>query len=159
MILEGMPEKITCPHCGGTNCFVEEHDGVTSYLCMDCGYTTTSLNVEGSLQMQDWESTLPELIKAIKWVDPETNLVWLPSTLNMPGIGLVFPDGTTVDDWQWRAVPVVSVGADEKKKYPIPGKEGEYYTTKADFSKSKLFAQNEFQLACKHIGIIKQTEL
>lgn len=159
MILEGMPDKITCPHCGGTNCFVEEHDGIKSYLCMDCGYTTTSLNVDGSLQMQDWTSTLPELIKAIKWVDPETKLVWLPSTLNMPGIGLVFPDGTTADDWQWRAVPVTSVSADEKKKYPIPGKEGEYYTTKADFSKSKLFGKNEFKEACKHIGIIKQTEL
>lgn len=151
---EVQPEKITCPHCGGTNCFVEEQDGIKSYLCMDCGYTTTSLNVEGSVQMIDWESTLPELVKVIKWIDPETKLIWLPATLNVPSMGIVFPDGANATDWMWRAAPVSPVEKGEEKKYPIPGKPGEYYKTKIDFSKSKLFDQKDFQSACKHIGLI-----
>ena len=151
---QAQPEKVTCPHCGGSNCFIEEYEDVESHLCMDCGYTTTSLNIEGSVQMVDWESALPELVKVIKWVDPQTKLIWLPSTLNVPQKGIVFPDGITAQDWKWRSAPVVSVSKEEQKKYPIPGKPGEFYKTKIDFSKSQLFDQSEFQNACKHIGLI-----
>ena len=52
-----MPEKVTCKHCGGHRCYKEHTtlpDGsqAVSYMCVDCGYTTTSLNIDGSPTIQ-----------------------------------------------------------------------------------------------------------
>ena len=78
------PIKTTCPHCGGAQCFEENQtipgasEGdtdqlVTSWMCMDCGYTSTTLNEEGSEVIQGYEDSTAELIKDLRWVDPSTN--------------------------------------------------------------------------------------
>lgn len=155
-------KKIICPHCGSHNCFQEDHvvgeNRVESYLCMSCGYTTTSMNEKDSEFVTSFEETCPELFKDMMYYDEPRNLCWYPTVLNFPENGLVFPDGTSVFDWKWRAVPVIAVKEEEKTKYPIPGKDGEYYEMKADMDNSKLFDQNQFMDACKYVGIIQTLE-
>ena len=47
--MESNNTKIVCPHCGSHNCFHEElEDGMTSYLCMGCGYTSNDLFKTGT---------------------------------------------------------------------------------------------------------------
>jgi len=152
-------KKTVCPHCGSSNCFQEDHvvgeNKVSSYLCMSCGYTTTTLNTSTSQYITSFEETCPTLFTDIKFHDKETDLVWYPTVLNFPDKGLVFPDGTSRDDWQWRAVPYTPVDEDEKEKYPVPNKPGEFYQTKANMQLSKLFGQTDFQEGCKFLGIIE----
>lgn len=153
-------KKITCPHCESKNCFEEEYtvaaNKMSSYLCMTCGYTTTTLSKMNSEFLENFEESAPELFKDIKFHDQETDLLWYPTVLNFPEYGLVFPDGTTPEDWKWRAVPVVPVPDDEKEKYPIPNEPGKFYETKADMNGSKLFEQNDFSGACTFLNIIQK---
>jgi len=122
---------------------------------MGCGYTTTSLYKIGSDIVKDFEEGCPELFKSIKYNDSTSGLVWYPIVLNFPDKGLIFPDGTNSFDWKWRAVPVKEVSEEEKNKYPIPDKPGEFYETKADMESSRLYPQSEFQEACRYLNIIE----
>jgi transcription elongation factor Elf1 len=150
--------KINCPRCNSSNCFREDYkvekNEVSSYMCMGCGYTTTSLYKKNSEMIGVYEEQCPDLFKDIKYHDKDTDLLWYPIVLNFPDKGLIFPDGTNAFDWQWRAVPVVKVDDSEKEKYPIPNKPGEYYETKADMENSRLYPQSSFQDACKYLKII-----
>lgn len=151
-------DKITCPKCSSNNCFEETHkvaeNSVKSYVCMGCGYTSTTLNTPDSEFIKEFEETCPELFKDIKYFDEERGIVWYPTVLNFPELGIVFPDGTNAFNWQWRAVPVKAVGEDEKEKYPIPGQDGKFYETKADMESSRTYDQNSFYEACKYLKII-----
>jgi len=155
-------KKITCPHCGSSNCFQEDHEIqdkiVESFLCMGCGYTTTSVNTTDSEFIKQFEDTCPQLFKDIKFTDPKTGYIWYPTVLNFPEHGLVFPDGADAFDWKWRAMPIVPVSEDEKEKYPIPGEEGKFYESRVDVDSSKLFERNQFQDACKFLNIIQTVE-
>ena len=148
--------KIICPHYGSHNCFHEEvGEGVTSYLCMSCGYTSNDLFKTDTIELTAYEQPMPELYKAIKYVDSERGITWYPTVMNAPNLGLVFVDGAEETDWKWKAAPAVDVAEDEREKYPIPGQPGEYYTKRVNMSLAKDFEQNEFTEACKYIGLIK----
>lgn len=145
---------ITCPCCGAPDCYKESMDGIDSYLCMGCGYTSTSKNIDGSIPLRKWESTTPELIKKSKIVD-SSNIAWYPSIMNLPSIGIIFPDGTNETEWGWRVAKVVEIPEADRSKFPIPNKPGEYYATKLDMKNSKIFAKSEFKAACVELGILK----
>ena len=154
------PTKITCPHCGSHECFnqaegLPDASVVESYMCMECGYTSTTLNKEGSEVVQRYEESTAELIKALRWVDPATNLVWYPIVLNFPSFGIIFPDGTGETNWMWKAAPAVDVTEEEKSKYPIPGHPGQFYERRIDMKQGKNFAPANFYDACKFLGFIQ----
>ena len=71
-----MDNLIKCAVCGEEECYKETESNIDSYLCMSCGYTTTSLNINESIELRKWEQHTPELIKNSKFIDSETNLVW-----------------------------------------------------------------------------------
>jgi hypothetical protein len=50
----------------------------------------------------------------------------MPSTVNLPTQGMVFANGLMLKDWKWAAVKAVPVLEEEKEKYPIPGKKGNF---------------------------------
>tara|TARA_R110000744_G_scaffold1628_6_gene5799 strand:+ start:2383 stop:2880 length:498 start_codon:yes stop_codon:yes gene_type:complete len=155
---DDQPEKVTCKHCGGHRCYKEdttlpEGDSATSYMCVDCGYTTTSLNVEGSPTITQYEEHTAKLIKDLRWVD-DKNLVWYPIVLNFPSVGIIFPDGNNKLDWWWTTAPSVDVKEEEKEKYPIPGSDGMYYNKRVDINKKEKFASTQFYEACKSVGFI-----
>jgi hypothetical protein len=153
-------KTVTCPHCGGDRCYTESHTveetSVSSYMCMDCGYTTTTLNVEESEMLKAYEEVTPQLIIDLRWVDPQTNLVWYPTVLNFPSTGIVFADGTSTQNWGWTAAPAVDIPKKEQSKYPVPGQNGKFYEKKIDMEQSKKFAPDEFYEACKSLGLVEE---
>ena len=159
------PTKITCPHCGGDHCFEESQtiptpkgdseQVVTSWMCVDCGYTSTTLNEEGSEIIANYEETTAELIKDLRWVNPADNLVWYPIVLNFPTYGLIFPDGTNEVDWTWMAAPAVDIAEESQSNFPIPGQPGKFYTRRVDMESGKHFSRDEFTQACEFIGFIQ----
>jgi len=149
-----METKIFCPNCHQQECYVESENNVDSYLCVGCGYTTNSLYVEGSDILNEMEDTTPILIRNSKFVDPQTKLVWYPSVLNFPSKGMIFPDGTNEENWVWRAAPTIAVSEKEKENYPVPGKPGEFYSSRLCMEESKFYERYDFKNACKYIGIL-----
>lgn len=154
------PKKIICPHCGEHECFEETQEMidstlVKSYMCMSCGYSSSTMHINNSELINQYENTTAELIKSLKWVDKNTNLVWYPTVLNFPSYGIIFPDGTGVSDWKWHAAPAVDVKESEKERYPIPGQKDQFYTKRIDMSLGRLFLRDDFYNACKYLGFVK----
>lgn len=139
--------------CGSSLCYENVKDGIVAWNCISCGYQSNSYLLEGSEQVTAYEESLPELIKDIKYVDGDS-LVWYPTVINLPSKGVIFPDGTNKDDWQWAFAPAVPVGPLEKERFKVPGKKDEYYSHKIDTKKVKHFPKNEFASALQEAGLI-----
>lgn len=143
----------------GNKCVVIEADpgsNVESYLCMESGYTTTNLLIKDGEYIKKHEEQLTELMLDVKHEDPETGMVWYPTFMQMPG-GMLYPDGSP-GELEWRVAKVVPIFGDERLQYPVPGKDGEYYTSRLDVENSKQYKSDEFKSALNDLyDIVKET--
>jgi hypothetical protein len=148
-------DKLTiCKRCGSDACYVTEvNDKINNYFCYGCGFQSNSLMKEGEEIMEEQIELLPELYKDLQYED-EDGQIWFPSTVNLPIQGMVFANGSTISNWKWAAVKSVEVKEDEKEKYPIPGKEGEFYEHRMDMSTMKQFEERDYMEALSYIGVL-----
>ena len=147
---------IICNHCGSDACYVVENSPeVKSYSCFGCGFTTNSLMKEGEEFYKQQIEILPELYKDMIFEDKDS-LKWIPTTINVPTQGMVFYNGTSKENAKWAAVKAVKVLEEEKEKYPIPKKPGEFYEYRMDMSTMKGFEMKEFMEALSYIGILPE---
>ena len=148
-----MDNLTTCNRCGSDACYVQEvNQDIKNYQCMGCGFITNSLMKQGSQFFEEQMELLPNLYKELMGEDDEC-LVWIPATINLPSQGMVFANGTSGENWRWAAVQSVPVKEEEKEKYPIPGKPGEFYEQKMDMDTLKEFDEKDFIEALDYIGI------
>ena len=150
-----METKITCPVCKSKNCFESIDNNITSYLCLRCGYTSNSLLKESSESLEKILETTPQLAKDLQIFDSTRELYWIPTVINMGDRGIIYPEGTT-DNWKWKYAKVVDISEELQKDYPIPGTDGEYYTTMLDVENAEEFKSTEFLKACKSMGITEK---
>ena len=141
---------IDCPKSGGDLCYkVEVNKEITSFLSLSCGYWTNTLMKEGSEFYNEQLTTLPELYKDIAWEDPETKLIWIPNTINIPDKGMVFANGSSIDEWSWAAVKAVELEEGDEAKV-----EGQ--THKMDMSTLKSFVERDYMDALSYIGVLPE---
>ncbi len=152
--------QIKCPHCySQEKCFEEtverkDDDDFKSYLCFNCGYTSNSLySEESKVKNQHLESTA-QIIRDLEFFDEERKIYWYPSVINMGPKGIIYPEGD-VENWYWRYAEVIFIPEEERKNYPVPGKDGEFYESRLDTEGAKRFGQFEFLDACRAMGIVK----
>jgi hypothetical protein len=146
----------TCPHCGSDACYVVENSPtIKTYSCFGCGFTTNSLMKDGEEFFQQQLEILPELYKDVIYID-ENGLNWMPTTISLPTQGMVFYNGTTKENAKWAAVLAVKVKEEEKEKYPIKGKPGEYHKWRMDMTNMKEFKMREFMDALTFIGVLPE---
>ena len=152
-----MVDNLTiCNHCGSDACYVTENSStVKTYSCFGCGFTTNSLMKEGEEFYQQQLEVLPELYKDVMFKDKD-GLVWMPTTINLPQNGMVFYNGTNKENAKWAAVRAVRVLPEEKEKYPIKGKPGEYYEWRMDMTTMKGYEMKEFMDALSYIEILPE---
>ena len=145
-----------CPHCGSDACYVVENSPtIKTYSCFGCGFTTNSLMKEGEEFFEQQLMRLPELHKDAIYVD-ENGLNWMPTTISLPQQGMVFYNGANKENAKWAAVLAVKVKNEEKEKYPIKGKPGEYHTHRMDMANMKEFEIREFMDALTFIGVLPE---
>lgn len=141
---------------GSNACYEQtiEQDGqeLKTWMCFGSGFTTSTLMTEGSPALEAALSTAPELYKAIMHTDKEGK-VWLPATITLPDMGMVFVDGTTKEDWKWAAVKSIPLTDEDraaevngKPKYPANA------STKPDMANIQHFEQRDFMDALEVIG-------
>ena len=149
-----LEQKILSPIDGNADyCFQSEHPatGVTSYLDYGTGYTSNSHLEIDSEYVEGAESNQPKLVTELRILDELRNLVWYPSVINIPMKGMIFPMGTK-DNWMWEVMKVREVTEDEKEKYPMPEKDGEFFKTILDVKGKINFPKDKFMNALKEIG-------
>jgi hypothetical protein len=96
---------------------------------------------------------LAELYKDLFFTDKDGK-VWMPTTINVPTQGMVFANGSSIQEWNWAAVKAVKVTEEEKTKYPIPGKKDEFYEFRMDMTTLKTFAERDFMEALSYLGLL-----
>jgi len=121
------------------------------YLCMTTGFMSNTAYSVGSDKLNQELERSPELVKALQHFDEERELVWLPTILNIPGKGMIYPDGT-LEKWEWCHASVIEIPEDERKNYPIPDKDGEFFDSKLDVDNSQRF--DKFYEACISMGLL-----
>ncbi len=152
--------KIKCPNCySEEKCFEEtiereNEDDFKSYLCFHCGFTSNSYYSKESKERVKHLETTADLIKELEFFDDERQLYWYPSVINMGPKGIIFPEGN-LETWYWRYAKVIFIPEEERKDYPVPGKDGEYYESRLDVEGAKRFGQFEFLDACTDMGLVK----
>ena len=147
---------MACNRCGSDACYSQEvNDKITNYQCYGCGFISNTLMTPESDFMEEQLTTLPELYKDLLYED-EKGQLWLPATINLPKQGMVFANGSSPDVWQWSAVKAVEVKEEEKEKYPIPKKPGEYYKYRMNMDTMKMFKERDFMDALSYIGILPE---
>ena len=132
-----MDNLIICDRCGSDACYVTEvNHEVKNYSCFGCGFVTNTLMTRDSEFLTEQMETLPDLYKELMGED-ENGKVWMPNTINIPGQGMVFADGTRATNWRWGAV--LSSGEEEKM----------------DMSTIKHFEERDYMEALDYIGVFK----
>ena len=145
---------ITCPHCESDACYVTENSPtVKTYSCFGCGFTSNSLMKEGEEFYNEQIAVLPELYKDVMFIDAD-KMIWMPTTVNMPENGMVFYNGASKKDAKWAAVKAIEVTEEEKEKYPIKSKPGEFYKFRMDMTTIKSFEMKDFMEALSYIEVI-----
>lgn len=136
---------IDCKRCGGNACYEQNiNNQIKTWMCFGCGFTTSTLLVEGSQQVKDAQETSPELYKDLLYTDQDKN-VWIPATIILPEKGMVFADGSNSKDWKWSAVKAIPIKEEDKKIDPDQ-------THKMDMKNVKQFEQKGFMDALEVIG-------
>jgi len=152
--MEQLEQKILSPIDGNLDYCFESTDpktGITSYLDYQTGYTSNSKLVIDSEYVEKAETNQPKLVTDLGIKDRLRNIVWYPSVINIPLKGMVFPMGTA-EEWSWEVMRVRKVDEDEKEKYPMPEKEGEFFKTILDVKGKINFNKDDFMSALKAIG-------
>jgi len=138
MILE---EIVDCPRTGGDLCYKTQlNPELSTYLSISCGFWTNTLMKEGEEFYEQQMQDLPELYKDLAWIDPETNLVWLPNTINNQEQGMVFAYGPNKDSWGWGAAKAIQ-------------EEGKW---KMDLANMQVFAERDYMDALSFIGVLPE---
>ena len=153
-----MDNLIICARCGSDACYVQEvNESIKNYMCYGCGFQTNSLMKRDEVFFEEQMETLPNLYKELMGEDEEGK-IWMPSTVNLPEKGMVFANGPNASQWKWGAVKAVPVTDENRKKYPIPGKKGEYYKFRMDMDTLKNFNEGDYMEALDYIGVFENEE-
>ena len=151
-----MDNLIICTRCGSDACYVDEvNQDIKTYFCYGCGFQTNSLMKDGDVFYERQLEILPELYKDLLNKDDDGH-IWMPSTVNIPTQGMIFANGSSLSDWGWAAVKAVPVLEEEKEKYPILGKEGQYYEWRMDMTTLQMFPERDFIEALSYIDVLPE---
>ena len=142
-------DKLTdCKRCGGNACYEQNiSEELQTWLCMGCGFTTSTKMKVGGEAHTGLLETSPELYKDLLFED-DTKKVWSPATITLPNKGMVFLDGSSKEAWQWAAVNSIEITEEDRKTKTYP--EGQ--THRMDMKNIKYFGQREFMDALEIIG-------
>ena len=134
----------------GNECVIieaDENTNINSYMCMESGYTTTDQFQINSKAIELYEKQITDLMREVKYTDTNLGLIWYPAFLNVPNVGMLYCIGENQSNMSWEVAGTIDLTGEERLKYPIPGKDGEYFTSKLDTENAKKFNKDEFSEA------------
>ena len=149
-----MDKLVICKKCGSDACCSQEvNESVTNYQCLGCGFVSNTLMKDGNEFLTEQTEVLPELYKDLFFEDTDGQ-VWMPSTVNIPTMGMVFANGTSKNDWHWAAVKAVKIQEEEKEAFKK--KDGTYYEYRMDMETIKTYPEREYMDALEYIGVFSR---
>jgi len=136
-------ELIECKRCKSDAAYSREiDDKITITQCLGCGFWTNSLMKKGEQFFDEQMETLPNLYKELIGEDKDGN-IWVPSYIDVDE-GMIFANGKSAKEWKWAVVQKIDIPEDEREKYPIPNKKGEFYKRRTDMETLVEFDEKDF---------------
>lgn len=134
IVLNG--KTIKCFVCDEKTALEEEFEGIISWLCTSCGYTSNTQLKKDSKELL----MSPKTIQMLKKWDEKREIYWILTVINMPTRGLLFPEehGSQII---WTFVPIMDIPKEEQHNYPIENKSNSFHTRKLDPTHSKKFTR------------------
>lgn len=144
-------QLVECKRCKGNACYEQNiEENLQTWLCMGCGFTTSTVMNKGGQAHNNLLETSPELYKDLLFED-DTEKIWAPATITLPNKGMVFLDGSNKEQWQWAAVKSIPITEEDRKQKQFPKDQ----THKMDMQNMKHFEQRDFMTALEHIDFYK----
>lgn len=151
-----MERLIICKKCGGDLAYENTFENnFKTTNCMGCGFSSNSMLSNGSDYQNQYEETLPELYKDLKFIDLD-NKAWYPIVLNYPNKGMLFAEGTSDQNWGWTALLATKIEDNEKEKFKKPGVENEYFEYKMDAKTKRHFHKSDYISGVAYLGLFKE---
>lgn len=156
-------EIINCPICGKNTCYVETYEpmdepmdsvippDMKGYLCKSCGSVSNSEFKKGSKILEQALKTMPNIVKDKKTFVEDLGIYFFLAVVQTRN-GHIFPEPDG-DSWKWVFMPLVFIPKEDKEKYPIPGKDGEYYEQRLAEEHAERFGKDQFYDALVAIGL------
>lgn len=141
-----------CSRCRSDACY--ETDLGADYkisMCYGCGFTTNTLMHTDSQFLEEQLEVLPEIYKDLVFEDKK-GYHWMPSTINKAEQGMIYIDGSSIDNWKWAACPAIEIPEEDKHRFP------ENATHKIDMQNVRYFEERDFIEALDYIGIFNIKE-
>lgn len=156
--MENENVKMTdCSRCGSNSCLkTRVSPSVNTYQCLGCGFYTNSLMKRDSEFLNEQKELLPELYKALAGED-ENGLVWLPTTINIPEVGMIFMNGGSVEEAKWAAVRALPVTEENKEEHKL--KDGTYPKYFMDLKNKQEFEEHDFIEAMDYLGLFSNSNV
>lgn len=144
---------VECPHCGSNMCYAQSVGDQETWMCLTCGFSSTTLMKEGTESEKQVSERQPQLYQDLKFTDRD-RYVWYPAVITLPEVGMVYLDGTSKEDCRWASVPFRKITFKERKLKKFKGQQ---YV--ADMQKIQYFSKdNGFIEAAMSIGMFGDTE-
>lgn len=139
---------VECPRCKSGLCYTQQVGTEETWMCMGCGFTSTTLMKEGSETEKEVTGKQPQLYLDLKFVDEE-KYVWYPAVIAVPDRGMVYLDGTSIDNATWVGIPIRTLTRKERRMKEFKGKE---YTLNS--AQRKEFGKEGFVEALVELKIL-----
>jgi len=142
-------------------CVIEEantQDNTMSYLCMESGFSSHEHLIDGSEFQTKFESAMTELMISCKLKD-DNNRAWYPTFMQTP-FAMLYIEGADKRSYEWKVSKIIQLVGEERKQYPMIGKENEYHTSKLDVDNANTFNKFKFGDALNELySIVKEEYL
>ena len=149
---------VICDHCKGDAAYKTIlEDKSVKWFCWGCGFQTNSFMIKDSKFYNEQMEKLPNIYKDLL-VEDEYGKVWMPSLIKIDDKGMVFANGTSQKDWHWSAVKAMKIARKDRKKYPIPYTNNQFYKHRMDMTTEKKFGIIDFIEALEYIGVFNKKE-
>ena len=122
----------------------DEQTGEEHRICMESGFVTRTSLVIDSEACLKFEEKCSELMKKVRANDNKLGTTWYPTFMQLPGV-MLYISGTTPMDLMWNVARIVPIYGEERKQYPVPGSENQYYTTRLDVDNQIVFDGRKFE--------------
>lgn len=140
---------VVCPHCESNLCYHQDMgNGVEAMTCLSCGFTTTNQMLKGSETEKAVTAKNPSLYKDLSYTDIH-GFVWYPGVVTVPGVGMVYIDGTSKEDWEWVATPFRKLTRRERRSGRFGNQE--YVVVSAQ---TKRFGKEGYIQALNFLGLV-----
>ena len=128
----------SCPLCEEHSLHVMGKDETETMQCINCGYASANKFKGFKEDCKAYQALTDEMKN---WSKYENGRVWVPSIITLP-FGMLYPvdvdgsdDTKSIMSWAW--AEMVTIGEEEKEKYPIPNTD-EFYKQRIDTDNRKI---------------------